>query len=111
MEQETKLSPHEFNKHQKVSLIKELGIPALHDELVFVELCAGSGILSATAERHGLKVLPIDCERNRHEHFTAIYQIDSNELVFVDLFGIHQRHCKGCGLAHGFTVWNLQQGT
>ena len=51
-------------------------MPALNNETVFVELCAGSGILSSTAEKYGMKSCPIDCERNRHSPFTKIFQID-----------------------------------
>ena len=62
-----------------MTFYKELGIPSLNGEVVFVELCAGSGILSSTAERHGMRVLPIDCERNRFETFTTVYQVDLSE--------------------------------
>lgn len=68
---------HEFEKRRlKEPLFSELGVPSFENEIIFVELCAGSGILSATAEQHGWKVCPIDCERNRHAPFTKVFQID-----------------------------------
>ena len=51
-------------------------MPSFENETVFIELCAGSGILSSTAERYGIKVCPIDCERNRHSPFTKVFQVD-----------------------------------
>lgn len=53
-----------------------LSCPKLNDELVFVELCAGSAILSATAQSCGFLVLPIDCKRNRHRPFTKLINLD-----------------------------------
>ena len=68
---------------RKESIYRELGVPSLENETVFIELCAGSGILSSTAERYGMKVCPIDCERNRHSPFTKIFQIDlSNDKAW-----------------------------
>lgn len=42
----------------------------------FVELCAGSGILSSFAKQAGMKVVAVDCERNRHQPFTDITAMD-----------------------------------
>ena len=73
---ETAVSQVDDKRPRKESIFRELGVPSLENETVFIELCAGSGILSSTAERYGMKVCPIDCERNRHSPFTKIFQID-----------------------------------
>ena len=58
------------------TIFAELGIPNIGDEVIFVELCAGSGILSKTAEEHGFFAIPIDHDGNRHRAFTKVYSID-----------------------------------
>ena len=70
------VSLRDVKQPRKDCLFRELGVPALNNETVFVELCAGSGILSSSAEKYGMKSCPIDCERNRHSPFTKIFQID-----------------------------------
>eukprot|EP00435_Cladocopium_sp_Y103_P004644 s2855_g1.t1 len=70
------------------TFFRELGMPSLKDEVVFVELCAGSGILSATAEEHGFFPFPVDHDRNRHQSFTQIFSLDLTEdkaWTFLDL--------------------------
>jgi len=57
------------------TIFAELGIPNIGDEVIFVELCAGSGILSKTAEEHGFFAIPIDHDGNRHRAFTIIQLI------------------------------------
>ena len=58
------------------TIFAELGIPNIGDEVIFVELCAGSGILGKTAEEHGFFTIPIDHDGNRHRAFTKVYSID-----------------------------------
>lgn len=59
-----------------LTIFAELGIPNIGDEVIFVELCAGSGILSKTAEEHGFATIPIDHDGNRHRTFTKVYSVD-----------------------------------
>ena len=33
---------------------------------IFIEACAGCGILSSVVQQRGFQVIPIDCPRNRH---------------------------------------------
>ena len=48
-------------------------------QMVFIELCAGSAVLSAAAQRHGYRVLPVDCKRNRHKPRCRIVSLDLAE--------------------------------
>ena len=34
--------------------------------MIFIELCAGSAVRSAAAQKHGYRVMPVDFKRNRH---------------------------------------------
>ena len=52
-----------LNNDAEFTVFRDLGLPSLKGELVFVELCAGSGILSATAEEYGFFPFPVD-----HDH-------------------------------------------
>ena len=44
--------------------------------VVFFEICAGSAILSATAQRHGMQVFAFDYHRNRFTSKTKIFELD-----------------------------------
>ena len=41
------------------------------DNPLFIELCSGCGILSATIKAVGFMILPIDCDRNKHRLFKS----------------------------------------
>ena len=72
---------HDFNSFPNIGLLP------LQNEVVFVELCAGSGVLSATAKEYGYFVFPVDHHHNRHHHFTKIFQLDLTEdkaWIFLD---------------------------
>ena len=62
--------------HEEFTLFPDLGLPSLKDEVFFVELCAGSGILSSTARNYGYSVFPVDHGHNRHKSFTKIFSLD-----------------------------------
>ena len=46
---------------------------------LFIELCAGSAVLSAAAHRRGYQVMPVDCKRNRHKPRCKIVQLDLSD--------------------------------
>ena len=52
---------------------------------IFIEACAGCGILSSVVKARGFKVLPIDCSRNRHEPLCKIFEIDLSKPRSVEL--------------------------
>ena len=43
---------------------------------VFIELCAGSALLSATARERGYSIMPIDWTCNKHRSFAHVVQLD-----------------------------------
>ena len=43
---------------------------------VFIELCAGSALLSATARERGYSIMPIDWAGNKHRSFAHVVQLD-----------------------------------
>lgn len=47
------------------------------DTPIFIEACAGCGILSSVVQQRGFQVIPIDCPRNRH--------VPKCRLVVLDL--------------------------
>ena len=47
------------------------------DTPIFIEACAGCGILSSIVQQRGFQVIPIDCPRNRH--------VPKCRLVVLDL--------------------------
>ena len=52
---------------------------------VFIEACAGCGILSHTVKARGFKTLPIDCARNRHQPRCKIFELDLSQPHAMDL--------------------------
>ena len=44
--------------------------------VIFIELCAGSAVLSSFAKRKGYSVMPVDYKRNRHEPKCQLVQLD-----------------------------------
>ena len=58
---------------------------------VFIEACAGCGILSHTVKARGFKVLPIDCARNRHQPRCKIFELDLSQPHAIELL---KRVCK-----------------
>ena len=51
------------------------------DTPIFIEACAGCGILSSVVQQRGFQVIPIDCPRNRH--------VPKCRLVVLDLTSAH----------------------
>ena len=84
-------------------------------QMVFIELCAGSAVLSATAQRHGYRVLPVDCKRNRHKPRCRIVSLDLSEAhawevleYIVDTCDVAAVHlappCGTCSKARGIPM-------
>jgi len=49
------------------------------DVAVFVELCAGSAVLSSEASEQGFKAFAIDCEMNRFLPKSKIFLLDFSQ--------------------------------
>ena len=84
-------------------------------QMVFIELCAGSAVLSAAAQRHGYRVLPVDCKRNRHKPRCRIVSLDLAEdhawevLEYIvdtcDVAAVHLAPpCGTCSKARGIPM-------
>ena len=58
-------------------------------QMVFIELCAGSAVLSAAAQRHRYRVLPVDCKRNRHKPRCRIVSLESGRRSCLESFGVY----------------------
>ena len=58
---------------------------------VFIEACAGCGVLSQTVKARGFKVLPIDCARNRHQPKCKIFELDLSQPHAIALL---KRVCR-----------------
>ena len=48
------------------SVIFETSPSGFQGTPIFIEACAGCGILSSVVQQRGFQVIPIDCPRNRH---------------------------------------------
>lgn len=68
-EADSNVNPPEIKSH-------ETTIPQMDGDIVFVELCAGSAVLSATAREKHLKIFPVDCSRNRHVTHAKVHILD-----------------------------------
>ena len=75
---------------KQVTLVDSLS----QDGPLFVEICAGSAILSDTARRRGFAVMPIDCERNRHLPKCKIYAIDITAPHAQSLLSYVLQNCR-----------------
>ena len=84
-------------------------------QMVSIELCAGSAVLSAAAQRHGYRVLPVDCKRNRHKPRCRIVSLDLAEAhawevleYIVDTCDVAAVHlappCGTCSKARGIPM-------
>ena len=82
---------------------------------LFIEACAGCGILSSVVKARGFKILPIDCSRNRHEPQCKIFEIDLSRPRSVELLkricrdneviGVHiALPCGTCSKARGIPM-------
>ena len=49
-----------------------------------VEVCAGSAILSAEAQKAGFQIFPLDHSNNRFKPFAAIFQVDLSSPHSLD---------------------------
>ena len=54
----------------------ELNLHGGSDGFIFIEACAGCGILSSVAKEQGFLVVPLDCPRNQHKTKVKIVTID-----------------------------------
>ena len=50
-----------------------------------VEVCAGSAILSAEAQKAGFQIFPLDHSHNRFKPFAAIFQVDLSSSHSLEL--------------------------
>ena len=63
-------------------------------QMVFIELCAGSAVLSATAQKHGYRVMPVDCKRNRHKPRCKVVSLDLAEDHACDVLKYIVETCQ-----------------
>ena len=47
--------------------------------MIFIELCAGSAVLSAAAQKHGHCVMSVDFKRNGHRPMCKVVSLDLSE--------------------------------
>ena len=87
----------------------------MEKQLIFIELCAGSAVLSAAAQKHGYRVMPVDFKRNRHKPRCKIVSLDLSEdhawdvLKYVietcDVVAVHLAPpCGTCSKARGIPM-------
>ena len=85
------------------------------DTPIFIEACAGCGILSSVVQQRGLQVIPIDCPRNRHVPRCRIVVMDltsthADELLrrivnYYTIAGVHVAlPCGTCSRARGIPL-------
>ena len=84
-------------------------------QMVFLELCAGSAVLSAMAQKHGYRVMPVDFKRNRHTPKCKVVSLDLSEdhawdvlkyiLETCDVVAVHfAPPCGTCSKARGIPM-------
>ena len=82
------------------------------DTPIFIEACAGCGILSSVVQQRGFQVIPIDCPRNRHTPKCRLVVLDLTTLYADELLkrivrdynvaGVHiALPCGTCSKARG----------
>ena len=87
----------------------------IEKQMIFIELCAGSAVLSAAAQKHGYRVMPVDFKRNRHRPRCKIVSLDLSEdhawdvLQYVietcDVVAVHLAPpCGTCSKARGIPM-------
>ena len=54
----------------------ELNLHGGSDRFIFIEACAGCGILSSVAKEQGFLVVPLDCPRNQHKTKVKVVTLD-----------------------------------
>ena len=83
--------------------------------VIFIELCAGSAVLSSFAKRKGYSVTPVDYKRNRHEPKCQLVQLDlskdhawevlENIICSCDVVCVHcAPPCGACSRARGIPM-------
>ena len=94
---------------------RDAGDNAKGKQFVFIELCAGSAVLSAAAQKHGYRVMSVDCKRNRHKPRCKIVSWDLSEdhawdvLRYIvqtcDVAAVHfAPPCGTCSKARGIPM-------
>ena len=68
-------------EHANNSNATTLSPSGYKDTPIFIEACAGCGILSSMVQQKGFQIIPIDCPRNRH--------VPKCRLVILDLTTQH----------------------
>ena len=88
---------------------------------IFIEACAGCGILSSVVQQRGFQVIPIDCPRNRHTPKCRLVVMDltaphADQLLrrIVDDYPVAAVHialpCGTCSRARGIPLPNGTPG-
>ena len=83
--------------------------------MIFIELCAGSAVRSAAAQKHGYRVMPVDFKRNRHRPRCKVvspvlsedYAWDALQYVIetCDVVAVHLAPpCGTCSKARGIPM-------
>ena len=92
-----------------------------HGSPIFIEACAGCGILSSVMQQRGFQVIPIDCPRNRHTPKCRLVVMDltaphADQLLrrIVDDYRVAGVHialpCGTCSKARGIPLPNGAPG-
>ncbi len=57
-------------------VFQELKLHDIDDRFIFIEACAGRGILSSVAKEQGFSVVPVDCPRNQRKTKVRVITLD-----------------------------------
>ena len=93
-----------------------------HDDVpLFIELCAGSAVLSSVVKSRGFEVIAIDHEANRHKTKCKVLQMDLSQQHAIDtliyitthypILGVHLGlPCGTCSKARGIPMSDGSEG-
>ena len=74
-----------------------------------VEICAGSAVLSAEAQKNGFQVFPIDHAHNRFRAAASILVVDLTNPDAKNFLPLHFQAVRPQWCHMGPPVWHLQQ--
>lgn len=66
----------------------------VHSNPLFIELCSGCGILSASVKACGFNILPVDCKRNKHKPRVRTFCLDLSESHSWTVLRYIVKSCK-----------------
>lgn len=75
-------------------------------QMLFIELCAGSAVLSSVAKRRGFRVMPVGYKRNRRTPKCQIIQLDLSQKHAWDVLEYVIITCD-IMCACGSTLWDM----